>query len=227
MHAHLGRITPASAQCKPVGHIWHAHWDECKPPTVFSPFPLPPSALLLPFSSGGDCLALLLRFASGLDPMAESSPATLFVLQLVFIAIMCISGVWYLGKASKRSAEGLQKKAVINRKIVDKRALVRFLEDAGCVSANTIASRTGFNESKRELVQFTDGSFFRWFGDYPLVTMEIDLEHDFVLSATLSWDYMGKRISRCDVYQLVCDMLVESGSISTDDPRNPKKPWEK
>jgi hypothetical protein len=164
-------------------------------------------------------------FASGLEPVSESSPATLFILQLCFIFLFSYMGIWYLNRSSKRSSESLQKRAKIGRKIIDKKALVRFLEDSGCIVASTIASRTGFEDSKRTNVSFTDTNFFRWFGDYPLVTLEIDFDNMFVISALLSWDYMGKRISKCEPYGLVCDMLVDCGAISPEDPRNPVPSW--
>uniref|UniRef100_A0A7S0VIA9 Uncharacterized protein n=1 Tax=Hemiselmis tepida TaxID=464990 RepID=A0A7S0VIA9_9CRYP len=164
-------------------------------------------------------------FSSGIQPFSESSPATLFLLQLAFILLICYFGMWFLGRSGRRSGEMLRKRAVINRKIVDMKALIRFLEDAGCVTAQTSADRKGSMHSKIVTVSFTDKSFFRWFGDYPLVTLELDYMHMFVKSALLSWDYMGKRISRADPHALVCDMLVEAGAISKADPRNPKPRW--
>eukprot|EP00293_Proteomonas_sulcata_P008101 CAMPEP_0184306000 /NCGR_PEP_ID=MMETSP1049-20130417/15112_1 /TAXON_ID=77928 /ORGANISM="Proteomonas sulcata, Strain CCMP704" /LENGTH=136 /DNA_ID=CAMNT_0026618167 /DNA_START=20 /DNA_END=430 /DNA_ORIENTATION=+ len=129
--------------------------------------------------------------------------------------------MWYMRSHTKATNSYLWKSIQLNLKISNMKALMKFLDSSACHTAVHNIEKTDYLDRKTISGTFLDRSFFRWYGEPPMVTIKFDATNRWVLNAEFSWPYMSKWLSKQDARGTIIDMLVEAKVI--DKPEEQKK----
>ena len=62
-------------------------------------------------------------------------------------------------------------------------------------------------------VTYLEKQSFKWFGDSPKVTLEIDVVHGWIKTAEYSWNFWADAQIKVNLLAHIRDILLESGAV--------------
>jgi len=160
-------------------------------------------------------------FANMLDGNVNAQPFLLFAVQILIILVFCIVIHKRTSLFEQRSVRFVRRKLTLNLKIKDLMALFRYLDGIGCDNVLFKAKVIEIDSSKSRIrgedgllfVTYLEKLGFKWFGESPKVTLEIDVVNGWIKTAEYSWNFWADAQIKVNLLAHIRDILLESGAV--------------
>ena len=160
-------------------------------------------------------------FSNTINSTVNMQPLLLFAFQICIVGFFCLAIYQRTKIFEHRSVCFVRRKLTLNVKIGDLMALFRYLDKNGCESVLFKAKVTEIDLAKSQVrgddglltVTYVEKHGFKWFGDAPKVTLEIDVVHGWLKTAEYFWDFWADAQTQVDLEAHVRKILRDSGAV--------------